>query len=321
MAVNLLDMANIAAVSGDGVASGLIESFAMGSPLARAMRIKDIGGSAHTWKREGALSVPGWRSVNEALPESSGKLEKRSVNLKILGHDIDVDNFIVQTGGQTERVVQEMLAAKALGQKVGLTLIKGALVTEAGSTGDPESFDGLQALYGGGFGSSTVSTAGENGGQIVANGGASQALSLYSLDETIQKVTNPTHIIAPKKLKLRLKAYLRSLGALNMLEDDVGKPIEAYGTLPILEADELGNEAAITFTENNNTTASIYVVSLTDNGLVFLQSPGGIRIKDLGEQDSKPVWRTRFEWYMAMADLGKRCVARLYNIADTTAVA
>jgi hypothetical protein len=48
---------------------------------------------------------------------------------------------------------------------------------------------------------------------------------------------------------------------------------------------------------------------------------GGIDVRDLGEQNSKPVFRTRVEWYCNVIDIHPRCVARLHTIADLTAVA
>ena len=46
-----------------------------------------------------------------------------------------------------------------------------------------------------------------------------------------------------------------------------------------------------------------------------------LHVRDLGEQDSKPVARTRIEWACNVVDAHPRCVARLYNIANLTAVA
>ena len=46
-----------------------------------------------------------------------------------------------------------------------------------------------------------------------------------------------------------------------------------------------------------------------------------VEVRDLGEQDSKPVFRTRVEWYCNVVDIHPRCVARLYDISDATAIA
>ena len=48
---------------------------------------------------------------------------------------------------------------------------------------------------------------------------------------------------------------------------------------------------------------------------------GGVQVRELGEQDTKAVRRTRVELYANIADLHPRCVTRLYGITDATATA
>lgn len=321
MAITILDQANAAARGNDAVRAGIIMSFAEGSQFLRAAPVVSIQGNSLTWSREASLAVPGWRSVNEALSESTSKFEKRSESLKMLGVDLDVDNFIVDTGGQEQRAIQEAAGAKAVAQVLGYSLVKGALVTAQGATGNAESFDGLQARYGGGFGTTAVATTGENAGQLLANNGASDALSISKLDEAIMKVDGATHLLMPKKMRINITSYLRNSASISTDRDEFGNIVQRYNGLPILDADINGDQAAIGFNENNDSTCSIYVLRLAEDGLHLIQSPSGIRVKDLGEQHSKPVWRTRLEWYVGMVDKHTRCVCRLYNIADLTAVA
>ncbi len=320
MAMTILDQANVAGHT-DQVRAGVIRSFAEASPLLRAMPVVNVQGNAFTWRRELSLPTTGWRSIGESLSGSQTKFEKRTESLKIMGLDIDVDNFIVETGGQEMRAVQVIGASKSIAQLLGYSLVKGALVTAQGATGDAESFDGLQARYGGGFSSTAVATTGENAGQLLANNGASDALSIAKLDEAIMMVDGATHLLMPKKMRINIKSLLRNSASLSTSTDEFGNIIDRYNGLPILDADINGDTAAIGFNENNDNTCSIYVLRLADDGLHLIQSPSGIRVKDLGEQNSSPVWRTRFEWYVGMVDLHKRCVARFYNIADLTAVA
>lgn len=177
--------------------------------------------------------------------------------------------------------------------------------------------------YGGGFGSTAVVDAGENAAQILANSGGSDALSMRDLDLAIQAVENPTHLLMAKAMKVNIQAYLRNSAAIAMVKDEFGRLVTTYNGLPIIEADTLGTVSGleqIGFNENNDSTTSIYVLSLTDMGMYMVQS-GGVDVRDLGEQDSKPVHRTRVEWYCNIVDAHPRCVARLYNIANFTAVA
>jgi hypothetical protein len=106
--------------------------------------------------------------------------------------------------------------------------------------------------------------------------------------------------------------------------DEFGRLVTTYAGLPIIEADVLGTAASLQQLGYNegasSNRASIYVMSCSDMGLQMIQN-GGIDVRDLGEQNSKPVFRTRVEWYCNVIDIHPRCVARLHTIADLTAVA
>ena len=56
-------------------------------------------------------------------------------------------------------------------------------------------------------------------------------------------------------------------------------------------------------------------------GTTNTTSGSGSLVVELGEQNSKPVFRTRGEWYCNPVDIHPRCVARLYDISDATAIA
>ena len=48
---------------------------------------------------------------------------------------------------------------------------------------------------------------------------------------------------------------------------------------------------------------------------------GGIEVMDLGQQDSKPVMRTRIEWLSGIALMHPRAAARLADIDDAAITA
>lgn len=323
MAVSLYQSALIAQNNGEFKKAGILQTFAQASPLLAAMPLVSIAGNSYAWTRESNLGSVGFRAVNSALAEAAGSVETRSVALKIIGGDLDVDNFLIQAHGPGTRSAHETMKATLLAQTVAYQIIKGSTTAAGGATADANGFDGLQVRYGGGFSTSTVVDGGENADQIIENNGASQALSVKKLDELIQAVDNPTHILMAKKMKVNLMAYLRSSSAITMTRDEFGRLSTSYNGLPILEADVLGTATGLQqlgFNENNDSSTSIYCLSMSDMGLHMVQN-GGVQIRDLGEQDSKPVHRTRVEWYCNVVDAHPRCVARLYHIDDRDAVA
>jgi len=321
MAVSLYQSALIAQNNGEFKKAGILQTFAQASPLLAAMPLVSIAGNSYAWTREANLGSVGFRAVNGALAEGAGSVETRSVALKIIGGDLDVDNFLIQAHGPQTRSAHETMKATLLAQTVAYQIIKGSTTAAGGATADANGFDGLQVRYGGGFGTAVVD-GGENADQIIQNAGGA-ALSMKSLDEAIQAVDNPTHILMGKKMKVNMFAYMRTSSAVTMTKDEFGRLVTTYNGLPILEADVLGTSSGLQqlgFNENGDNSTSIYVLSLSDMGLHMVQN-GGVQIRDLGEQDSKPVHRTRVEWYCNIVDAHPRCVARLYDISDATATA
>lgn len=323
MAVSLYQSGVTALNNGEVKRAAVIQTFVETSPLLSAIPMVPIQGSAFAWNRQAALGSASFRAVNGSYTESVGSFEERSVGLKIIGGDLDVDQFLIAAHGPEHRAMQERAKAAYVAQYIGWSMIKGSVAGGGGSTADANGWDGLQVRYGGGFGSTAVVDAGENAGQILANSGGSDALSIKDLDTAIQATENPTHLLMCKKMRVNITAFMRGSASLATTRDEFGRVVTTYQGLPILDADVLGTVSGLEqlgFNENNDSTTSIYVLSLTDNGLVMVTN-GGVQIRDLGEQNSSPVRRTRVELYGNIADMHPRCVTRLYNIADLTAVA
>lgn len=322
MAVSLYQSALIAQNNGEFKKAGILSTFAEASPLLAAMPMVSVQGNSFAWTREAGLGSVQFRAVNGSYTEGAGTVETRTVPLKIIGGDLDVDRYLVQTHGQEIRSAHETMKAKLLAQRIAYEIVKGSVTAAGGATADVNGFDGLQVRYGGGFGANAVVDGGENADQIIQNSGGA-ALSIKSLDEAIQAVDNPTHLLMAKKTKVNMTAFMRSSASLATSRDEFGRIITTYAGLPILEADILGTSTGLQglgFNENNDSSTSIYVLSATDMGLQMVQN-GVIEVRDLGEQDSKPVFRTRVEWYCNVVDIHPRCVARLYDISDATAIA
>ncbi len=104
--------------------------------------------------------------------------------------------------------------------------------------------------------------------------------------------------------------------------DDFGRPLVLYNGIPFYDIGSKADGTRIipqTETQGTNTAASsIYAVKFSGdqgtNGVTALDN-GGIDVRDLGEQDVKPVFRTRIEWYTGMASFGKGA-ARLTGVLN-----
>lgn len=310
MALTLVEAAKLAYEEGKTKLAEVIIQYAESSGVLENLPFKDISGNALAYNVEETLPGIGFRGVNEAFSESTGVVNPQVETLAIAGGDLDVDNFNMQTGGEGVRTAHERMKVKALSLSWTNAFINGNSVT------DPKEFDGLKTRL---TGTQLVSAGTTAGGD---------ALSLDKLDELIDQVDEPTHLIMNKTMRRRLTAASRNTGVGGFIThemNDFGKKIDAYQSLPIIVLQEDNNKNLILpFTEagegGGTTASSIYCVSFDEMGLTGIQN-GGIDVRDLGELDSKPVMRTRVEWYAGLAVLQPKSAARLYGVANAPVVA
>lgn len=323
MAVSLYQSAVTALNNGEVKRAAVIQTFGETSPLLAAMPQMNVAGNAYAWNRQASLGSAGTRAVGGTYSEAAGTFEERSVQLKIYGGDLDIDEFLIRVHGTEHRAMQERAKTAYLAQLVGWAVIKGSVTTAGGATADANGIDGLQVRYGGGFGSTAVSDAGENAGQIISNGGAADALSMKDLDTAIMSTEGCNALLMAKKQRINITSYLRGSSSVTQSKDEFGNVITSYAGIRIIDADVLGTVSGLEqlgYNENNDSTTSIWCLNLSDTGLCMVTN-GGVQVRDLGEQNSGPQRRTRVEMYCNIADMHPRCVTRLYNIADATAVA
>lgn len=295
---------------GDVVRNGVIEMFARNSDLLRVLPFIDCPGGAYQYTQEGSLPGVAFRGINQAYPESVGVLNPQVELLRIAGGDLDVDKAILAFHGEDVRSAHEEMKVKALSLNIGMKLIKGD------SLSSPIEFDGLRNRI--------------TGSQLIAAGATANgtALSLLKLDELIDAVDSPTHLVMSKAMKRRLTAAARTEavgGHISWTKDEFGRPVMQYNDLPVLLPDHDDTGArVIAFDEaassGTATGTSIYCVSMGPTMLTGLQN-GVMDVNDLGELDEKPVLRTRVEWYVGLAALHGRCAARLWSIADAAVTA
>lgn len=308
MALTLLEAAKL--MRGEELRSAIIEIFASQTDILRAFPFQDIQGNALRYNLENTLPGVAFRGVNEGYTESTGVINPQVETLTIAGGDLDVDKFILDTMGMDQRSMQEAMKLKALAHNWSHKVIKGD------STTSPKEFDGLQKRL--------------TGNQLVSMGSTSggDPLSLSKLDEAIDRVDNATSLLMSQTMKRRFSVAARSAsvgGYITWDVEDMGKRVLRYDGLEILVADGNGDvydtidqtEAAAS---GGATATSIYILSLGDGMLTGIQN-GAPVVRDLGELETKPVLRTRVEWYSGIAMFHPRAAARLYGISAAAIIA
>jgi hypothetical protein len=308
MAMSLLEAYKL---TSDPLKYLLIQEFIEGELIA-TMPFQDIPGSGVHYNREDTLPGIGFRGFNEAHEESVGVLNPESEALKLFGGDLDVDKAIVDMQGPQSRLTHTMLKAKAARMRLERTIIKGD------STNDPREFDGWQKRV--------------TGTQLISNAAPGAPLSLNKLDEAIDAVDasgGQKYLVMSRSQRRRLTQAGRNTavgGYITTEQDAFGRKLSYYQEIPILTLfkDNLNNDI-MPYTElspdgSTVTSTSIYCVAFGDMLVTGIQGAVsgvyGIAARDLGELNTKPVYRTRMDWYVAQAIYNGRAISRLAGITD-----
>ena len=305
MALTLMEASKLN--NGDVKRAGVIEQFAMNSDILRVIPFEDIPGGSYSYNVEGKLPGVAFRGFNESYSESTGIVNPAVEVLKIAGGDLDVDKALIRTRGAVVRTSQEAMKVKAMSLYLAGKFINGD------NNADPRQFDGLRKrIQGYQLIPASVAAPSTNAG-----------LSLESLDTAIDHCDNPTHLLMSKEMRRKLTIAARNYqigGFIEYTVDEFGRRITMYNDLPILIADydDMGNKI-IDFNEagpgGGTTCQSIYVLSIGDGMMTGIQN-GVMEVNDLGELQSKPVYRTRVEWLMGLVTMHGRCAARIWGITN-----
>ncbi len=307
MALTILE----AAKNGIGteIDRAVVEIFARSSPILRVLPFRDIKGNAIRYNREEVLPGVAFRGVNEAFVASTGVLNPVVESLVIIGGDLEVDKFIVETEGAEQRAIHEAMKLKAIAEDWQVVFFKGDVDTNA------KEFDGLQKRL--------------TGNQVISNGGTSggDPLSLENLDELIDACIDPTHLAMNKTMRRKLTVAARNQsvgGELNFVKDEFGRQVTTYNDLQILVIeDSNGQDTVLPFDEaatgGGTTATSIYCMSMGPDRVTGIQNKA-MQVRDIGEREDRPVLLTRVEWYAGIMIRHGRSAARLRDISNAAAV-
>jgi hypothetical protein len=139
------------------------------------------------------------------------------------------------------------------------------------------------------------------------------------VDDLIDAVQGtPTLLLMNKFLHRKITRLAQGSAQVTFGLDALGRPLTTYAGIPIgiVEDDEAGN-AILDFDEDdgasNLDTASMYAVRFGLDVFHGIQS-GPVDVRDLGELDSKPAFRTRIEWFASLVLKHPAAAARLSRI-------
>ena len=281
MALTLTESAKL---SQDMLLTGVIETIVKDSPVLQAIPFIEVVGNGLTYNQEKTLPSVAFYEPGDTWAESTPTFTQVTANLKILGGDADVDNFVKATRSNLQDLEATVVAlkAKATQQTFDTTFIDG------NSTTNSKAFDGIDKLA---VASQTVSMG--------ANGGA---LTLDKLDETIDKVRGgkPDMLIMSRRSRRKLSALGRAAGSGVVVADrnQLGMMTDYYDGIPVGVSDYV-NDAKTVGTSRDCST--IYAVQWGEGAVAGLTAPGGLQMERVGSLETKDATRVRVKWYVAIA--------------------
>ncbi len=293
MALTKLEAAKL---SNDMLVRGVIETIVKESTILSYLPFMEVTGTAVHYNRESTMPAVSFYTPGDTWTEATPTYSAQTAELKILGGDADVDNFLQATYTDTNDIEAEIIAsrAKAIAHKFSDTFFNG----DPGV--DTKSFSGLKTLT--------------PAGQTLSMGTNGASLTLARIDELIDAVMpgKPEILVMSKRTRRKLKDLRRTSGS--VLETSVnqfGERIESYDGIPVVVDDFIPDSE----TQGTGTAlSSIYALKFGQGaGLMGLEH-GGIRIETVGELETKDATRTRIKWYCGLALFSTLGVARLAGV-------
>jgi len=137
-----LTLAEASKLSNDMLLQGVVETIVKESPVLQQISFIEIVGNGLTYNQEKTLPSIDFYDVGDTWVESTPTFEQQTANLKIMGGDADVDNFLKSTRSNIQDLESAVieLKAKALRDKFEEIFIYGDATT------NPKQFDGLRLL-------------------------------------------------------------------------------------------------------------------------------------------------------------------------------
>ncbi len=304
-----LTLAEASKLSNDMLLQEVVETIVKESPILQVMPFIEIVGNGLTYNQEKTLPDIDFYDVGDTWDESTPTFEQITANLKIMGGDADVDNFLKATRSNIQDLEAAVieLKAKALKDKFEDTFIYGDSVSNA------KQFDGLRKLI----------NTGTAGAQLIAAGASGATLTLSMLDHLIDAVKGgkPDILLMSRRSRRKINALVRASGG--MMESDRdswGNFVQYWDGIPIGVSDWILDTHTVANSVETATTggtcSTIYALQMGEGALCGLTAPGFLTVEPIGSLETKDASRNRIKWYVSVALFSAIKAAALIGVQD-----
>lgn len=269
---------------------GVIETMAKTSGVLQRLPFVEVVGSGYAYNVVNELPEVQYREVNGSYNEGTAGVEQTVENLVILGGDADVDVYLTRTHSNLNdlRAMQTELKSKAVARQFEKDFFVG--------DGTSHTMRGLDKRLAEGVSGTCIKSE----------------LTLEALNELLDAVVDGADcIFMSKKMRRELMTKLQYSGHyIESGEDSFGRPVTMYGGVEIIPVEDSLIPAG-----------KLYAVKFGTDSYVHGLSNGGVQVRDLGELDTKPCYRTRIEFYCGLATKHTKCFAILDTNVESIAKA
>lgn len=290
-----------AKLSEDQLERGIIEEIIDKDELFALFPFMRVDGKSYNYVREKTISEGGFLDPYEDVPEGAAEFDEVQSKLRILGGQVLLDKFTVETQSDLndQLAVQISAKAKAMGRLFRRTLVNGNTGVNA------KEFDGIKTLTPAG----QTLVAGANGG----------AITCEMLDELKDMVKYGADVLMMRSGTWRaIRTILRNMGgneAAHITLENFGT-VKAYDGTPVIINDFMtGDEVQ----GSASATCSVYALRLnTADGFhgIWGGDSAGLRFEDLGTHATKDAMSFRMKWYAGTALKATHSVARLKGLTN-----
>lgn len=276
----MFTLASAKTLTQDMLQKGVIETMEKTSGVMARLPFVEVVGSGYAYNVVGELPTVAYRALGEGYTASEVAVTQTVENLVILGGDADVDVFLAKTHSNINdiRALNTETKAKAVARQFEKDFFAG--------TGLSNGFKGLDQRI-------TDNIAGSK---------IEKALSLDALNELMDAVVDGADVLfMSKTVRRKLMNLLQANN--HYIEtgiDAFGRMVSKYNGIEIVAVDD-----SLIPADN------IYAIKFGADEYVHGLSNGGIQVKDLGELQDKPVFRTRIEFFCGLATKHKKAFAVL----------
>jgi hypothetical protein len=261
------------------------------------------------YNQEKTLPSIDFYDVGDTWNESTPTFDQKTANLKIMGGDADVDNFIKATRSNIQDLEAAVieLKAKALKDKFEDTFIYG------NSASNAKQYDGIRKLI----------DTGTAGSQVVAAGASGATLTLSMLDQLIDTIKGgkPDLLLMSRRSRRKINALVRAGGGMMEADRDRwGNFVQYWDGIPIGVSDWILDTHVVASSLETATTGGtcsvIYTLQMGEGALCGLTAPGFIMVEPIGSLETKDASRNRIKWYVSLALFSSVKAGALIGVQD-----